>query len=542
MSSHKQQPAQASPPRGGQLLERSQHLTALAEHLSAVNASSKGRLVLVAGEGGGGKPMLVRRFTEDQQNVRVISGACDPLFTPHPLSPLIDIATAVGGELDRVVGGGRMPRDVAMALADELRRKKPTILVVEDIHWADEATLDVIRLLGRRIDQVPALVLATYRDDELTRGHPLRVVLGDLQAGEGIARLKLAPLSAAAVAQLAEPHGINAEELHHKTGGNPLFVAEVLAAGHKQIPDTIRDAVLARVARLSEGARALVEAAAVVPLQVELWLLESLAPDQMDCLEECLAMGILVPRPRAVAFRHELARLAIEESTIPHRALALHRAALTALSNPPSGEPDPTRLAHHAEAAGDGEAVMRFAPAAAIRAGSAGAHREAAAQYARALRFSAGISLIAAAELFGRRAHSGYLSGQFLLAIDAQESALDAYRRVSDQVKVGDSLRALSRLLRYVGRAAEALAASREAVAILEELPPGRELALAYCNLSHLFVNAEDDEEARLWGARGLELALSLGDIESEVYARINLEVRDLLNHRPDAVDKLLRN
>src|SRR3984893_4742161 len=321
MSSHKQQPAQASPPRGGQLLERSQHLTALAEHLSAVNASSKGRLVLVAGEGGGGKPMLVRRFTEDQQNVRVISGACDPLFTPHPLSPLIDIATAVGGELDRVVGGGRMPRDVAMALADELRRKKPTILVVEDIHWADEATLDVIRLLGRRIDQVPVLVLVTYRDDELTRGHPLRMVLGDLQASEGITRLKLSPLSATAVAQLAEPYGINPQELHHKTGGNPFFVAEVLAAGRTQIPDTIRDAVLARVARLTDGARALAEAVAVVPPQAELWLLEVLAAHQMDRLEECIAMGILVPQADAVAFRHELARLAIAESTRRARTL-----------------------------------------------------------------------------------------------------------------------------------------------------------------------------------------------------------------------------
>jgi len=153
-----------------------------------------------------------------------------------------------------------VPREVAIALVDELRRKKPTILVVEDIHWADEATLDVLRLLGRRIDQVPALVLVTYRDDELTRGHPLRVVLGNLQASEGIARLKLAPLSAAAVAQLAEPYGINALELHHKTGGNPFFIAEVLAAGRNQIPDTIRDAVLARVARLSHGAQALAEA------------------------------------------------------------------------------------------------------------------------------------------------------------------------------------------------------------------------------------------------------------------------------------------
>src|ERR1700716_1533229 len=228
----------ASAPRGGHLLERSEHLAALAEHLRTVNTTSRGRLVLVAGEAGVGKTVLVRRFTGDQRDARVITGACDPLFTPHPLGPLLDIASAVGGELEQAVGGGRVPREVAIAVVDELRRGKPTILVIEDIHWADEATLDVVRLLGRRIDQVPALVLATYRDEELERSHPLRIVLGDLHGIEGIARMKVAPLSAAAVAELAEPLGMDGRELHHKTGGNPFFVTEVLASGRERIPDT----------------------------------------------------------------------------------------------------------------------------------------------------------------------------------------------------------------------------------------------------------------------------------------------------------------
>lgn len=530
-----------SPSRRAQLLERSEHLAALAEHLRVASTTPRGRLVLVAGEAGVGKTALIRQFAEEQRIARVLYGACDPLFTPHPLGPMLDVAAAVGGLLKTVVESGGMPREVVAALVDELRQRKPTILVIEDIHWADEATLDVVRLLGRRMDQVAALVLATYRDDQLGRDHPLRVVLGDLKAGDAVVRMKLAPLSAAAVAELARPLGIDAQELHHKTGGNPFFIAEVLAAGEEQIPDTIRDAVLTRIARLSKPARVLLESVAAVPPQAELWLLQGLAADSIGHLEECLAVGVLASQPGAVAYRHELARLAIEESTPPDRSLALHRAALAALSNPPLGEPDLTRLAHHAEAAFDRDAVLRFAPEAAARAMSYGAYREAAAQYARALRFSGGLSERAKAGLFEGRAHAGYLSGQFSLAIDAQQSALDAYRAVNDRVRVGDSLRSLSRLLRYVGRVAESFAASKEAVAILEELPPGRELALAYCNLSHLFVNAEDDEQARLWGNRGLELALRLGDVESEVYSRINLEVRDLLDRRPDAVDNLLR-
>ena len=534
-------PVEAAKPGDTRLLERSDQLRELAEQLRLVAATSHGRLLLMAGEAGVGKTALSRHFADEQRTARVLYGACDALFTPHPLGPLLDIADSVGGELKTVVEGGHMPREVAAALVEELRRRKPTLLVIEDLHWADEATLDVLRLLARRIGQVPALVIATYRDDELERSHPLRMVLGDLHGIEGTTRMKVAPLSAPAVAELAAPVGIDAGELHFKTGGNPFFVAEVLASGHSRIPDTVRDAVLARAARLRDRARLLVEAVAAMPPQAELWLLRTLAPDVIDCVEECVAAGILVSRPGAVAFRHELARMTIEESTPADRTLALHQSAIGALSQPPSGEIDPTRLSHHAEAAVDRDAVLRFAPEAAERAMSFGAYREAAAQYARAIRFSSGVSREALANLLDRQAYALYLSGQFPDAIEAEQRALEVYRSLHDALRTGDSLRSLSLLLRYVGRAAEALATSEESVAILEQLPPGRELALAYCNLSHLFLNAEDDEGSTLWGSRGLELAQRLGDVESEVYARTNLQVRDLRNRRPDAVDNLLR-
>jgi DNA-binding CsgD family transcriptional regulator len=515
---------EASGPGGARLLERSEQVRALGEHLRAVVATSRGRLVLVAGEAGVGKTALCRYFADEQRTARVLYGACDPFFTPHPLGPLLDIAASVGGGLKTAVESGRMPRDVAMTLVDELRRKKPTLLVIEDVHWADEATLDVLRLLGRRIDQVPAFVLATYRDDELERSHPLRIVLGDLHGVEGIGRMKVEPLSARAVAELAEPLGIDARELHYKTGGNPFFVAEVLASGRDRIPDTIRDAVLARAARLSGRARLLAEAVAAVPPHAELWLLRTLAPDSIDRLEECLAAGILVSRPGAVAFRHELARLTIEESTPPDRTLALHQAAIAALSSPPSGELDLTRLAHHADAAVDRDSVLRFAPGAAERAMSFGAYREAAAQYARSIRYSKGVSPETVASFLDRQAYALYLSGQFADAIKAQRRALECYRALNDPLRTGDSLRSLSRLLRYVGLRDEALDAAQEAVAILEPLPEGHELAMAYCNLSHLFMNAEDKEETRRWGSRALELAERLDDAEALVYARINLE------------------
>ena len=173
---------------------------------------------------------------------------------------------------------------------------------------------------------------------------------------------------------------------------------------------------LARVARVSPGARTVVEAVAVAPQEMELWLVDAVAADAAERLEECLAAGILTPRPAAVAFRHELARLAVEESLPPNVKAALHRKALAALATPPKGSPDAARLAHHAEAAGDDEAVLRFAPDAAVRAAALGAHREAASQYARALRFAGGLPLDERARLLGasrarvhphRRVHRG---------------------------------------------------------------------------------------------------------------------------------------
>jgi hypothetical protein len=366
-----------------------------------------GHVLLVGGEAGVGKTTLVRRFCEERGgSARILWGGCDPLFTPSPLGPLLAVAEGSGGELKAVVERGAMPYEVVAALARELSARAPTIFVLEDVHWADEATLDVLRLLARRGETVPALVVATYRDDELDRAHPLRIMLGELASSRTVGRVRLRRLSPVAVTRLAEPYGVDAEELYRKTAGNPFFVVEALAAGAEGIPDTARDAVLARAARLSPEGAALLEAVAVVPPHAEPWLLEALAGEVADRLDECLASGMLVAEPAGVAFRHELARLAVEASVPPHRKLGLHRAALAALAEPPVGAPDLARLAHHAEAAGDADAVLRFAPAAAARAASLGAYREAAAQDARALRFGDRLPLDRRAELLERRSYA----------------------------------------------------------------------------------------------------------------------------------------
>jgi ATP/maltotriose-dependent transcriptional regulator MalT len=507
--------------------------------LAAVRSDSEGRLAVVGGEAGVGKTALLRRFCESQdERVRILWGACEPLRTPRPLGPLVDVAEAVGGELEEVVRGAARPHEVAAALLRELRGPVPTVLVLEDVHWADEATLDVMTFLAARIGTALALVLASYRDTELEGTEQLRFVLGELVRRPG--RLRLDPLSPKGVAELAEAHDVDAEQLYLTTGGNPFFVMEVLAAGGEQIPETVRDAVLARSARLSEPARRLLEAVAVVPGQVDVRLLEMLAGELVDRLEECLTSGMLRAGRAHVAFRHELARLAIEVAMSPNRRLALHRAALDALARG-DHDPDFARLAHHADAAGDLEGVLRWAPRAAERAASSGAHREAAEQYARALRFADGCAPEVRAGLLQHRADECYTTAQFDEAIEAQQGALECQRQIGDLPGEGNSLRSLSRLLFFAGRTEEGEPVAIEAVELLERLPAGHELAMAYGNVAQRRMVVEDFEAATVWGGRALELARRLDDTEALVYALTNIGAAELQADQPDGLVKLER-
>ncbi|HEY7692066.1 MAG TPA: AAA family ATPase [Gaiellaceae bacterium] len=490
------------------LLERADELAALEDRLAEVEASGRGHVVLLRGEAGVGKTALVRELCDRHAgSVRVVRGSCAPLFAPRPLGPFLEIAESLDGELPSVVEHGAMPYQVVAELADELRTE-PTVLVLEDVHWADEATLDVFRLLVRRVEAVPALVVVTYRDDEVDVVDPLRIVLGELTPGPSLSRMRLTGLSRSAVARLAEPHGVDAGELYARTAGNPFFVVEALAAGSDAIPETVRDAVLARAARLSPPARALLEAVATVPPRAELWLLERIAGEPGESLDECLASGMLRSDSAGILFRHELARLAVEDSIAPGRKLELHRSALAALSDPPGGSLELARLAHHAEAAGDSGAVLRFAPAAAARAEALGAHREAAAHYARTLRWGEGLSPAERAELLERRSRAAYLADDIDEAIVAVEEALELRRGLGQSLEEGESMCWLSDILWCPGRAAESADVAHRALALLEPLPPGRELARAHIK-----------QETVADATRGLELARQLGDVDLEVRA-----------------------
>jgi predicted ATPase len=298
---------------------------------------------------------------------------------------LFDIAAQVGGELADLCRDGAARDRLFTAFLSQIDSPGAlTMAVIEDVHWADEATLDLLSFAGRRLGRTRALLLATYRDDELADDHPLRIVLGDLATQRATRRMRLLPLSEEAVRALAAERNVDARELYRVTGGNPFYVSEIVAAGWPLVPPTVRDVVAARLARLSPGNRRAVEAAAVMGGRVDLPLLSSVP--EGPSVDDCLASGILVADPSGIRFRHELVRMTVEAGILPHRQTELHARLLAVLEE--RGDADPALLAHHAEGAGDEKAVLRHAPEAARRSAALGAHREAAAQYERALRFA----------------------------------------------------------------------------------------------------------------------------------------------------------
>jgi DNA-binding CsgD family transcriptional regulator/tetratricopeptide (TPR) repeat protein len=507
-----------------ELLEREPHLEHLGGHLRQA-AAGRGRLVLVGGEAGVGKTTLVEAFCRQVAGTAaLLRTSCDALSTPGPLGPVRDLAPALGIHIDPHPLEGdardRLFREVLSVLA---ARSGATIIVGEDAHWADGATLELLRFLGRRIGGIPVLFIVTYRDDEIGTDHPLRLVLGDLATAPDVRRLNVRPLSEEAVQRLAAGSGRDAATLHRLTGGNPFFVIEALAAEGETVPATVGDAVLARAARLSSEARAVLDVAAVIGSTVDPDLLLTVGGPVLDESDECIDRGLLRGTDDGLSFRHELTREAILTAIAPLRRRLLHARVLTALRDAPESERDLARLAHHAEAAGDRAAVLEFAIAAAEQAAALHAHREAAAQYARALRFADALPPAERARLLEGQSRACHLSDQGEEAIAARLEALDIWRALGDPLKEGDNLRWLSRLSSYAGHGAEAEAAARAALAVLEPLPPGPELAMAYSTLAQLRMLDDDLEETLRWGNRAIELAEELGETETLVHALNNV-------------------
>ncbi len=485
-----------------ELLERDRCLAEFAEWRVAASKHG-GCVVLVGGEAGVGKTALLHELCSRQRELRVLWGGCDDLFTPRPLAPLHDIARQCPGELLEALGSGASRDRIFTAALNELERTA-TLVVFEDMHWADEATLDLLKFLGRRIQRTRSILVVSYRDEEVDSAHPLRIVIGDLPRAN-VRRILLAPLTESAVAQLARSAHKSPEGLFAITGGNPLFLTEVLAAGAERVPATVSDAVLARAARLPPGSREIAELACIVPRSTEAWLLEQAGHADAGGIAGCLRFGMVLSADGSLSYRHELVRRALEDSLPSPRRKELHAKVLAILTARP-GVPA-ARLAHHASGARDTQAVLRFAPLAAAQAISVGAHRQAAAHFETMLEYAGGLSAAERVSLLEQLSYEWQLIGSYSQAYAARREALEIWRGLGARLQEGDTLCWLSGLSWWDGRTAEADRYCAEAIAVLESLPPGPELALAYCSRADLDMESHECESAIGYAQRAIALA-----------------------------------
>jgi DNA-binding CsgD family transcriptional regulator/tetratricopeptide (TPR) repeat protein len=496
---------------GVELLERDVCLRELEASLADAQVGH-GRTALVAGEAGIGKTSLVERCVDAAKpRWRVLWGACDAQFTPRPLGPLHDMAGSVRGALPRLLSDGADRSSLFSAVLEELRGR-PTVAVFEDIHWADETTLDLLGFLARRIGSCPTVLMLTYRDDELGPRHPLRLLLGDLASSAHTRRVSLPRLTEDAVRLLVGSRGLDAVALHQLTGGNPFFVTEVLANSSLEIPPTVRDAVLARLARLSDGGQEVVQAAAVVGPRIEPSLLAAMGFTDAASIDECVSLGVLIAHADVLAFRHDIARQTILESISPARRISLHQQALRVLRAGPSARQDAARLAHHAQGAADCAAILEYAPAAAHQAAAATAHREAATLYGLALGCADELPPAERASLLEAYSWECNVIDQRPESIAARQSAISLWESNGNTLKAAENLARLVPMLIRVGHNAEAERCSNQAISLLEVRPPGPELALAYRTRALVALSRRDATGAIHWGERAIELAEQTGD------------------------------
>ncbi|WP_371194811.1 AAA family ATPase [Glaciecola sp. SC05] len=532
------------------LLERENAVQDFLELVS--NTANSGKVLLVSGEAGIGKTSLLEHMRQHPQiNNTMLWSGCDPLFTPQPYAPFQDIASSLSNPLVNLLAKNQNPSKISHKIASTLfssleQLNEPIILIIEDVHWADNATLDLLKFLVRRISFVKCLLCLTYRDDEVLLSHPLSTVLS-LCPSAHTKRIQLQPLSLNAIEILSaherkQPWPRNvADKVHSSTSdlyrpsdllkitaGNPFFLSEILANNtfdSNTIPSSIRDAIGARLSHLKQPEQDLMLTLSLIPYSIPVRLIEHLFPKNGETLAmACIARKLLqFDTQGEFRFRHELARLAtlaclsITEQKRLHLKIlnSLERLKLTA---------NLAWLSHHAEGGHNASKILKYAPLSAEKAANLGAHKEAASYYEKALKYVEYADTQLAASLYENWAYEVSLTTHMNTpVIEARRCAITLWRALNRLDKIGENLRSLSRLYWYQGQAERAEHYANEAISTFEQLPASTELAMAYSMRSQLDMLNERTSDAVFWGEKALALEQTFPNPLVKVHALTNI-------------------
>jgi DNA-binding CsgD family transcriptional regulator/tetratricopeptide (TPR) repeat protein len=517
------------------LLERE---TAIQEFIRTAESSAhSGKILLISGEAGIGKTALLEHMRNTYHaSAHIIWSGCDPLFTPQPYAPFHDIAHSLSKELLGLLESSDSPTKISHKIASTLyasleKLPSPSILVIEDVHWADYASLDLLKFLVRRISFLKCMLCLTYRDDEATLENPFSSVLR-LAPSAHTTRIQLKMLSLEAVENLVKDTQHNAHALYKITAGNPFFIAEILASNMRldaNIPSSICDAIAARLAKLSEHERNLMLTLSLIPYSIPVQLIEHLFNNGKDVQGETLAMACVARKLLQCdtlgdfRFRHELARLAALSFLSIHQQKRLHKQILNSLE-----QLDLTTnlawLTHHAQGALEPESVLKYAPLAAENAANLGAHKEAASYYEKALKFVEYADTELAASLHESWAYEVTLTSHMQASvIEARRAAITLWRALGRNDKIGENLRCISRLYWYQGQPERAEHYANDAINLFEQMPLSSELAMAYSMRSQLDMLNDRTQQAVFWGEKALDLERRFNNPLVKVHALTNI-------------------
>ena len=566
---------------------RAEQLAALEAGLERAVAGEPGAF-LVGGEAGAGKTRLVSEFgaRAESAGARVTIGGCVELS--GGVAPLLAVVEALrrvseqigwgewlrlvgdarpelarllpelgapGGDADRALAQSRL-FELLLGLLRRLADRKPIVWIVEDVHWADASTLDLLSFVVRNLRDERALIVVTFRDEETERSERLRAWLTWVSRAGRVERIDVPRFGPTDLRALltgvleAVPERALAERVFARSDGNAFIAEELLAASDDRdaIPATLRDVFVGHLARLDPASQQLVRAAAAIGRRVDHQLLATVAelPEDrlMPALREAVRHRLLVPEPdgRTYGFRHALMREAAGGELLPGEREQLHAWIAEALGERAelAGGTAATvagEIAHHWRAAGDAPRSL----AAAVRAGSEAARAHAFADalelYEQAL--SAWDAVPKAEALAGtdrpgllaRAAEAADLSGDRFRAIELADAALRELDPAAEPIRTGFVYARRGWFAWNSGRgAAEALANLEEAIRLIPAEPPSHEHAEPLSKLVRILALLGHNDDCRRRGEDALALVRRLGDraLESELLNSLGLSAANL--------------
>ena len=491
------------------MIEREEALTTL-HRLAATADKGRGKVALVRGEAGIGKTTLLQQFQHgSQSSYKFYWGYCDDLHTPRVLGPIHDMSTELGNDVVKAMQTDPVSTKTLPAVVSSINRcEQLPIMIFEDVHWADNGTIDFLKCLGKRITALRLLIIISYRNDETAPRYSIANAFGELPH-ENTVRIKLSPITAKGTQQLANDAGREIDNLHAVTGGNPFFISELLSDNcwnNDELPVSILDAIGARLNRLNLQEQNFLETISIIPHAIERRLIELLFPENgLELLVSCSEKKLLqLDNKDRVRFRHELARLGTQSRTSILWRKNTHKKIAQALIEC-NTDRNIEKIAYHAHAADIGTLVLKYAPGAAEIASKSGAHSEAASHLRTALKYAAKSKLEVQAKLYESWSYEAALVKIDEEVIDARHRAVSMWKKIGRLYKVGGNLRWLSRLHWYEGHATKASRYADEAITVLESTDASTQKAMAFSLKSQFHMLNGRWDEAITWGNRALD-------------------------------------